>query len=289
VISRHGSIGAAAGSLFLAVLFGCPSPGAAADGLASGVPTPVVVRVVANHAMALGDSVGGATVTITDIETGAILAFGTQTGASGDPRIIMQTPRLQGEQIFSVKETAAFTTELRLIKPTLVEITGEGPLNYPHAKRRASKTVLLYPGKAVTGDGIVLELNGLIVTIEGPAKDRPLGVGDDGTLRVTVKMMCGCIVEPFGNWDSRKLDLYGEMRSGDKLLGKIDLYHRGPKGEFTGTFTIPRTLKADKLTLRVVAAEAEGANEGVDEITYALVPWEQSHNATGREIPPTPK
>src|SRR5207253_8967426 len=110
--------------------------------------------VVANHAMALGDSVGGATVTITEVETGAILAFGTQTGASGDPRIIMQTPRLQGEQIFSVKESAAFTAELRLTKPTLVEITGEGPLNYPHAKRRASKTVLLYPGKAVTGDGI---------------------------------------------------------------------------------------------------------------------------------------
>ena len=270
-------------------IFTCPSLGPTAETPTVGVATPMVVRVVASHAMALGDDVGGATVTITEIETGAILAFGTQTGPSGDPRVIMQTPRLQAEQIYSLKDTAAFATELRLTKPTLVEITGEGPLNHPQAKRRASKTVLLYPGKAVTGDGIVLELNGLIVTIEAPAKERPLGIGDDGTLRATVKMMCGCIVEPFGNWDSRKLDLYGEMRIGGKVIGKIDLYHRGPKGEFAGQFTIPRSLKGqDRLFLRVVAADGQG-NEGFDEMTYPLVPWEQSRDATGREIPPTPK
>ena len=27
------------------------------------------------------------------------------------------------------------------------------------------------------------------------------------------------------------------------------------------------------------------ANVGVDEVTYTLVPWEQSRDATGREIP----
>jgi hypothetical protein len=284
VNARIGMIGAVGAMCLLGFVFR-PGLGIAAD--AAGVATPIVVRVVANHAMALGDSVGGATVTITDIDTGAILAFGTQTGASGDPKLIMQTPRLQGEPIFSMKDTAAFMADLRLTRPTLVEITGEGPLNYPHAKRRASKTVLLYPGKAVTGDGIVLELHGLIVGIEAPLKERPLGIGDDGTLRVTVKMMCGCVVEPFGIWDSRKIDLYGEMRVADKVLGRIDLYHRGPKGEFTGSFTIPRSLKGqEKLTLRVVAADAEGVNEGLNEVVYPLVPWEQSRDATGREIPP---
>jgi hypothetical protein len=276
--------------LLVVGIFTYPSLDPAAETSAAGLATPIVVRVVARHAMALGDNVGGATVTITEVETGAILAFGTQTGPSGDPKIIMQTPRLQTEQIYSLKDTAAFTTELRLTKPTLVEITGEGPLNYPRTKRRASKTVLLYPGKAVTGDGIVLELNGLIVTIEAPTTERPLGIGDDGTLQVTVKMMCGCVVEPFGTWDSRKIDLYGEMRIGEKVIGKIDLYHRGPKGEFTGQFTIPRSLKGqEKLTVRVVAADAEGVNEGLDEVVYTLIPWEQSRDATGREIPPTPK
>jgi hypothetical protein len=36
-----------------------------------------------------------------------------------------------------------------------------------------------------------------------------------------------------------------------------------------------------------VASDPEGLNIGYDEITYSLVPWEQSRDATGREIPPT--
>jgi len=268
----------AAGLLFIAGANAAESP-------RDGIPTPIVVRVVASHAMALGDSVGGAYVTITDAATGAILAAGTQQGPSGDMRLIMQTPRLQSEPIYSAKESAAFKAELKLTKPTLVEVTGEGPLQFPSAKRRASKTVLLYPGKAVIGDGIVLELNGLIVQIEAPTKERPLGIGDAGTIRATVRMLCACLVEPFGNWDSRKMELYGEIRDGDRVIGRIDLYHQG-KGLFQGIFTIPRSLNGrEQLALRVVASDAEGVNSGFEEITYKLVPWEQSRDATGQDIP----
>jgi hypothetical protein len=251
------------------------------------ISTSVVVRVVASHAMALGDNVGGAAVTIRDAETGAILAAGRQSGPSGDPRVIMQTPHLQNEPVYSVRESASFTADLQLAKPILVEIVGEGPLKFPQAMRRASKTVLLYPGKGITGDGIILELNGLLVNIEAPGTDRPLGIGDEGTVHATVKMLCGCIVEPFGNWDSRKMDLYGELRLGEKVIQRIDLYHKGPKGLFTGAFQIPRSLKGEQaISLRVVAADADAANVGMDEVTYPLVPWEQSRDATGREIPP---
>jgi hypothetical protein len=258
-----------------------------ADATSQGVATTVVVRVVGNHAMALGDSVGGATVTIRDTETGAVLTSGTQTGSTGDLRSIMQTPREHIEQVYSVKGTAAFTATLHLTKPALVEVTGEGPLKFPRAKRRASKTVLLYPGKDVTGDGIVLVLYGLIVRIESPTSDRPLGIGDGVTVRATVNMMCDCVVEPFGNWDSRKMELYGEVRSDDAVIGRVEFFHQGPKGLFQGEYTIPRSLKGkDRLTLRVVASDKEGMNVGYDEITYPLVPWEQSRDATGREIPP---
>jgi len=254
------------------------------------VPTTVVVRVVGSHAMALGDTVGGAAVTIRDAETGAVLASGTQTGSSGDLRSIMQTPREHIEQIYSVKGEASFTATLHLTKPTLVEVTGEGPLKFPRAKRRASKTVLLYPGKHVTGDGIILVLYGLIVRIESPTPDRPLGIGDGVTVRATVNMMCDCVVEPFGNWDSRKMELYGEVRNSETVIGRVEFFHQGPKGLFQGEYTIPRSLKGkDRLTLRVVASDKEGMNIGYDESTYHLVPWEQSRDATGREIPPIGK
>jgi len=258
----------------------------AAEAPPQGVATEVVIRVVGNHAMVLGDTVGGAAVTIRDAATGAVLASGTQTGSTGDLRSIMQTPHEHIEQIYSMKGAASFTATLHLTKPTLVEVTGEGPLKFPRAKRRASKTVLLYPGKHVTGDGIVLVLYGLLVRIESPTPDRPLGIGDGVTVRATVNMMCDCVVEPFGNWDSRKMELYGEVRNGDTVIGRVEFFHQGPRGLFQGDYTIPRSLKGkDRLTLRVVASDKEGMNVGYDEITYHLVPWEQSRDATGREIP----
>ena len=81
------------------------------------------------------------------------------------------------------------------------------------------------------------------------------------------------------------MELYGEIRDGDRVIGRIDLYHQG-KGLFQGIFTIPRSLNGrEQLALRVVASDAEGVNSGFEEITYKLVPWEQSRDATGQDIP----
>src|SRR6266702_14690 len=122
----------------VSVLLGFVSA-AAADTKSQGIPTSLVVRVVGSHGMPLGDSVGGAAVTIRDVATGAVLASGKQTGPSGDLRAIMQTPRLPTEHTYSATDSAAYTVDLVLRKPTLLEVVGEGPLNFPAAKRRASK------------------------------------------------------------------------------------------------------------------------------------------------------
>jgi hypothetical protein len=281
-MTMHGIIfGVAA----VSVLLGFESA-TAADTKSHGIPTSLVVRVVGSHGMPLDDAVGGAAVTIRDVATGAVLASGKQTGPIGDLRAIMQTPRLPTEPLYSTKESASFKVDLVLSKPTLIEVIGEGPLNFPAAKRRASKTVLLYPGKNMTGDGVVLQLYGLIVQIEAPKPDRPLGIGDAVTVRATVRMMCDCIVEPYGNWDSRKMSLYGEVTVDGAVIGQVEFFHLGPKGLFQGDYTIPKWLKGkDRLTVRAVASDAEGINVGYDEIAYRLVPWEQSRDATGRDIP----
>src|SRR5437899_6955810 len=135
---RTALLGAGAISLLLGLVAAW-----AADAPSPGIPTTVMVRVVGNRAMVLGDAVGGAAVTIKDLATGAVLASGVQTGSGGDLRSIMMTPRQQHEQIYSLKGAASFTATLSLTKPTLLEITGEGPLKLPRATRRASKTVLL--------------------------------------------------------------------------------------------------------------------------------------------------
>src|SRR5437879_12695055 len=112
----------------------------------------------------------------------------------------MMTPRQQVEQIYSSKGSASFTATLNLTKPTLVQIAGEGPLKFPRAKRRASKTVLLYPGKHVNGDGRVLDINGLVVQIVSPTPDRALGIGDGVTIRATVNVACHWTAAPFSTW-----------------------------------------------------------------------------------------
>src|SRR5438093_172986 len=138
----------------------------------------------------------------------------------------------------------------------------------------------------VLGDAV----SGAAVQIISPTPDRPLGIGDGVTIRTTVNMMCDCIVEPFGNWDSRTMELYAEVRIDDTVIGHVEFFHQGPKGIFQGDYTIPKWLKGkDWLALRVVASDEEGINVGYDEITYPLVPWEQSRDATGRDIPPISK
>jgi hypothetical protein len=83
------------------------------------------------------------------------------------------------------------------------------------------------------------------------------------------------------------MELYGEVQNDGAVIGRVEFFHQGPKGLFQGEYTIPRSLKGkDRLTLRVMASDKEGMNVGYDEIAYHLVPWEQSRDATGRDIPP---
>src|SRR5918998_3420769 len=127
------------------------------------IDTEVTVRVVAHGAMVLGDQVGGARITITDIATGRLLASGLQQGDAGDQNQIMRTPRLMEEPRYSTRPSGSFRATLSLTQPTLVEVAAQGPLNYPAAMQRASTTVLLIPGRDLTNDGIVLSLYGFLV------------------------------------------------------------------------------------------------------------------------------
>lgn len=167
-------------------------------------PTAILVRVVAHGSMVLGKDVGGARVTITDIATGQILATGLQQGEAGDQNQIMRTPHMMNEPRYSSLPSAVFTTTLELTRPILVEVTAEGPLAYPAAAQRASKTVWLIPGHDLTNDGIVLHLYGYIIQIEHPKPGESLIAKDDVVLRASVRTLSGAFVRPHGDWDSRK-------------------------------------------------------------------------------------
>lgn len=235
--------------------------------------TRVLVRVVARGAMVLGNEVGGARVTITEVANGRLLASGLQQGESGDQNLIMRTPRLRHEPIYSSGKAGFFEAVLSLKDPTLVEITAQGPLNHPEAMQRASTTVLLLPGHDLTTDGIVLELNGYIVQIEHPRPGEPLTANEDVQLRAAVRMLSGAPLRPHGDWDSRKVTMYGEVLIGNRLVERVQLFYSGKQSIFEGPFFVPPATEApDGILVRVVAADGAGGNFGMGLAKYPVVP-----------------
>jgi hypothetical protein len=237
------------------------------------VATEVMVRVVAHGAMVIGDAVGGARVTITDVSTGQLLASGQQHGESGDQNQIMRTPRLPEEPRYSTRPSGSFRASLQIDKPTLVEIAAQGPLSYPAAMQRATKTVLLIPGRDLISDGIVLELNGFIVHVVEPPPGQPLMAKDDVTLSASVQTLSGSLLRPYSDWDSRKIAIYGEVMIGDRVVDRLQMFYAGSKSRFEAPFFVPLPADApDGLTIRVFAADPIGGNFGMGQAKYPVVP-----------------
>ncbi len=235
-------------------------------------PTTVLVRVVAHGAMVLGREVGGARVTITDVTTGQILATGLQQGDAGDQNQIMRTPHMMEEPIYSTRPSAAFTTTLHLPNPTLVQISAEGPLAYPGAIQKTSQTLLLIPGQDLTQDGIVLHLHGYLVQIERPKPSEALIARDDVKLRASVKTLSGSLVRPYGDWDSRKIRIYGEVVIGDRTVERLQMFYDEGSRTFEAPFFVPSWKEVpDGVILRVIATDLATGNTGMDQANYPVL------------------
>jgi len=167
------------------IIFLFTSPSFAAEK----VPTKIIVRVVAKDSKVIGSGVGGAFVRIRNLETGEILAQGKQEGGTGDTERIMVRPRKRGEIIYGTSGSASFQAEIPLDRPTQAEIYTEAPLTYPHAIQKGLKTVTLIPGKHILGEGVIIELDGLIVNILNPSPKEVLKKGEELTIKAEVRML----------------------------------------------------------------------------------------------------
>jgi uncharacterized protein (DUF58 family) len=153
------------------------------------VPTKIVVRVVAKDSKVIGSGVGGAFVRIKNLETGELLSQGKQEGGTGDTERIMVRPRRRGETIYGTSGAASFQTEISLDRPTQVEVYTEAPLAYPQSIQKGSKTLTLIPGKHILGEGVIIELEGLIVNIVNPSAKEVLRKGEELTIKAEVRML----------------------------------------------------------------------------------------------------
>lgn len=246
------------GALLLLGIAGLPAEGKAQS---NAVITKVVVHAVSQDAKILQDPVGGARITIREKATGRILARGIQRGGSGNTEMIMKRPHERGETTYNTPGAAKYVAHLRLTRPTVVKITAEGPLAYPQAMQKTSKTMLLVPGHDIVGDGVVLTLHGFIVDIQSPEQVISVQGGNTVDVRASVRMMCGCSVTPGGLWDANEIAIEARLLGGGEVLRTIPLTYSGEQSIYEGTITVP---EEGQFELQVLAMDAQKVNFGID-------------------------
>lgn len=230
-------------------------------------PTDLLVRVVANDAKVIGSGMGGARVTVREVETGEILAEGVQEGGTGSTDLIVHEPRTREGTVYDTEGTAGFRTTLELGRPTAVEVSAEGPLDHPDAMQRASKTLLMVPGRDVTGEGLVLRLHGFVVRLLNPEPGTRVEPGDPLQVRAHLQMVCGCPTEPGGTWDSDRYELSARLLSGGETVDEAPLRFAGETSHFEADLRAPDRLGPDdELEVEVVASDPDRLNFGRDRV-----------------------
>jgi hypothetical protein len=234
-----------------------------------GKETKVMIRAVARDAKVIGEHVGGARITVRDVSTGKVLAEGVQKAGTGNTDLIMSKPRTRGATVYGTPDASGFLAVLNLEKPTVVEITAEGPLGNAQATQRTSKTMLLVPGEDVLGEGVLLEIHGFIVTTQAPQVDAKAKIGAPFEVRATVTMACGCPIEPNGMWDANKIRVIARLVREGKIETEIPMQYAGVQNTFKGD--VPVTVPG-QVELEVLAMDPPNANFGINRQDLTIVP-----------------
>ncbi|MEQ8483984.1 MAG: hypothetical protein RIB46_06445 [Pseudomonadales bacterium] len=224
-------------------------------------PTPVTVRVLSHDAKFVGSSVGGALVTLTEADSGRVLAQGVTEGETGDTDLIVRTPRDRRASIVT-EGAAGFTAQLDLERPTRIVATAYGPLDFPGSATSVSASRLLLPGQNLTeGDGWLLDLPGLIVELGG-LPDAPVRLEDGKSeipIRARVAMMCGCPIEPDGLWDAAEFEIEAMLERDGRIVRRLPMRYAGEPSEFAGTLLV---TKPGNYHVIVTATQPRTGNSG---------------------------
>lgn len=235
--------------------------------------TQVLVRVQAKGGKFLGPDAGYSQVTLTDTDTGMVLAQGVAEGGSGTltggfaasaTRQQVVTP-MWGTQVplwlsaTPGQPTAGLTATLDLDAPALVQFTADALTNGTPNGHAVTQTMWIIPGADLTAEpGVVLVIPGLIVNILSVA----ITAGHP-SLMVTawVTMMCGCKIDPTLPWLPGEFVVTATLADMDgNVVAQAPLVF-----QTTSTFGTAQPLTAPRggsYNLTVSAVQASEANAG---------------------------
>lgn len=233
-------------------------------------PTRITVRAVSRDAKIIGTQVGGARITIRDAATGEILASGFQNGETGETKRIMTEPHARGAVLYDTPKAAGYVATVDLEKPRVVEVTAEGPLQYPQATQKASKSLLVVPGQHIEGDGVVLEIHGFIVQVLEPeASEVGLPAGDPLRIKAKVTMTCGCPTQPGGMWDSSRYVMTAALLRDGVSIASVPLQYAGEVSTYTADLPAPGK---GNYTVELLVSDRAAVNFGLVRKGISIVP-----------------
>lgn len=235
----------------------------------SATETQVMIRAKAKDAKFIGSSLGGAHIIIRNKLNQQILAEGNTTGSTGNTDLIMKTPKVRGNSITD-EQTGGFVATIDIDEPTFVTIKVISPLNSRQAQAVVSTELWLIPGKNILGEGIILEIPGYIIDILKPRthqyialstiKDKPF------LFQANIVMMCGCVIEKGGVWNSDEIEVKGILKKDGKFVKNIDMSWVSTNlFEGNHIINIPGNYE-----LTLYAYHEKTGNTGVDKVNYVV-------------------
>ncbi|MFP3833756.1 hypothetical protein [Chryseobacterium sp. SIMBA_028] len=235
----------------------------------SATETKVMIRAKAKDAKFIGSSLGGAHIIVRNKLNQQILAEGNTTGTTGNTDLIMKTPKVRGNSIID-DQTGGFLATIDIDEPTFVNIEVISPLNSKQAQAVVSTELWLIPGKNILGEGITLEIPGYIIDILKPRTHQYIGlktIKDKPFLfQANIVMMCGCVIEKGGVWNSDEIEVKGILKKDGKFVKNIDL-SLVSTNLFEGSHIINT---AGNYELILYAYHEKTGNTGVDKVNYVV-------------------
>ena len=233
------------------------------------VETKVMIRAKARDAKFIGSSLGGAYVIIRNKANQQILAEGKTIGGTGNTDLIMKDPKSRYTAIADEK-TAGFMAKVEIDEPTFVSIEVVSPYTMKQAQATVTTTLWLIPGKHILGDGIVLEIPGFIIDILKPRTHQYISLKDikdkPFPFQANVVMMCGCVIDKGGVWNSEQMEVKGILKKDGKPFREIKM-----SWVSTNLFEGSDWINAPgNYELILYAYDEKTGNTGVDKVNYVI-------------------
>ena len=233
------------------------------------VPTRIMVRAKARDAKFIGTSMGGAYIRITDSMTGKLLSDGYTTGGTGSTDIIMRQAHARNGRLTN-DETAGYLATLDIEDPVFITISVLGPVNGPRDQVLASTQIWAIPGKHIEGDGIILEIPGMVVSVLEPQMTHSVTFGQTAfvPLKAHVIMMCGCPISEGGMWDSNDVEVKAMVYQDGDLKLVVPLVWK-ETNIFEGR--LPAS-SVGQYEVMIYAYNAQTGNTGLDKVNIIVSP-----------------